>query len=67
MWLDETITDLFEAGLVNNHLNLVYKLNEKNKVDVVTPYGLSDRVEIDKIGMQGENLAPLECSVQVDT
>ena len=34
---------------------------------VVTPHGLTDRVEIKKIIMQGENFAPLECSVQVDT
>ena len=67
MWLDETINDLFEAGLVNDNLNLIYKLNEKNKVAVVTPHGLTERVEVSKIVMQGENLAPLECSVQVDT
>ena len=67
MWLDETINDLFEAGLVNDNLNLIYKLNEKNRVAIVTPYGLSERVEIKKIVMQGENLAPLECSVQVDS
>ena len=35
MWLDETINDMFEAGLVNDNLNLIYKLNEKNKVLIV--------------------------------
>ena len=67
MWLQETINDLFEAGLVNDNLNLIYKLNEKNNVAVVTPQGLTERVEISSIVMQGENFAPLECSVQVDT
>ena len=67
MWLDETINDMFEAGLVNDNLNLIYKLNEKNQVAVVTPHGMTERVEINRIVMQGENLAPLECSVQVDT
>ena len=67
MWLDETINDLFEAGLTNNNLKLIYKLNEKNKVAVVTPHGLTDRVEMEKIVLQGENFAPLECSVQVDS
>ena len=62
-----TINDLFEAGLENSNLNLIYKLNEKNKVAVITPHGLTERVEINKIVMQGENLAPLECSVQVDS
>ena len=34
---------------------------------VITPHGLTERLNISKIVMQGENLAPLECSVQVDT
>ena len=67
MWLDETVNDLFETGLKNDNLNLIHKLNENNKVAVVTPHGVTDRVDIDKLVMQGENLAPLECSVQVDT
>ena len=41
--------------------------NEENKVVVVTPFGLSERVDINRIVMQGENLAPLECAVQVDS
>ena len=67
MWLDETFNDLYETGLKNDNLNLIYKLNENNKVAVVTPHGLTERVDINKIVMQGENLAPLECSVQIDT
>ena len=67
MWLEETVNDLFETGLQNDNLNIIYKLNGTNKVAVVTPHGLTERVEINKIVMQGENLAPLECSVQVDT
>ena len=67
MWLEETLNDLFEAGLQNDNLNVINKLNEKNKVSVKTPHGLTERVIIEKVVMQGENLAPLECSVQVDT
>ena len=67
MWLNETVNDLFENGLKNENLNFIYNLNKNNKVAVVTPFGLTDRVNIDNIVMQGENLAPLECSVQVDS
>ena len=35
MWLEETINDMFEAGLVDDNLNLIYKMNEKNKVEKV--------------------------------
>ena len=47
MWLDETVNDLYETGLKNDNLNLIYKLNQNNKVAVVYPYGLTDRVDID--------------------
>ena len=47
-------------------MNMVYELNKNNKVAVVTPHGLTDRVDINKIVLQGEHLAPLECSVQID-
>ena len=67
LWLGETINDLYETGLKNDNLNLIYKLNENTKVAVVTSHGLTDRVDINKIVMQGENLAPLECSIQIDT
>ena len=67
MWLEETVNDLYETGLNNDNLNIIYNLNKNNKVAVATPHGLTDRVELNKLVMQGENLAPLECSVQIDT
>ena len=61
------MNDLYEAGLQNDNLNIIYKLNKNNKVAVITPHGLTERVQVERIVMQGENFAPLECSVQVDT
>ena len=37
MWLDETVNDLYEAGLKNDNLNVIYNLNQENKVAVVSP------------------------------
>ena len=47
--------------------NFPAHVSAESPVAVVTPHGLTDRVDINKIVMQGENLAPLECSVQIDT
>ena len=58
---------MFDAGLKIDNRNVIYKLNENNDVAVFTPHGLTERVKINKIVMQGENMAPLECSVQVDS
>ena len=67
MWLEEVVNDLYEAGINNDNLALIYEANKKDKVSVQTPHGPTERVIIEKIVMQGETFAPLECSVQVDT
>ena len=67
MWLEEVTNDLYEAGVKNRNLALIYEANKTNQVAVKTPLGLTDRIEVNNIVMQGETLAPLECSVQVDT
>ena len=41
------------------------KRNKDNKVAVKTPFGLTDRVKVEKIVLQGETFGPLQCSVQV--
>ena len=67
MWLEETINDLWEAGIQDDNLALIYKMNEEVKVAVKTPFGLTKRSSIGKVVMQGETFGPLCCSVQVDT
>ena len=66
MWLEDTINDLYEAGVTDDHLALIYKSNETNKVAVKTPCGLTDRIELNRLVLQGEIFGPLECSVSVD-
>ena len=67
MWLEETINDLWEAGINDNNLSLIYKMNEGVQVAIKTPFGLTERIPMEKIVMQGETFGPLCCSVQVDT
>ena len=67
MWLEDCLNDLYEAGVQNPNLALIHAANTKNKVAVKTPNGISERVTINDIVMQGEVMAPLECSVSVDT
>ena len=67
MWMDECINDLWEAGVQDDHLALIYEINSKVDVAVKTPFGLTERRQIEKVVMQGEVYGPLCCSVQVDT
>ena len=67
MWMEECINDLWEAGIQDDHLALIYKINEEVDVAVKTPFGLTSRKQIGSIIMQGEVYGPLCCSVQVDS
>ena len=58
---------LFEAGVDDDKFALLYEANRENYVAVQTPNGLSRRDTFKKIVMQGDVLAPLISSLQVDT
>ena len=63
---EEVINDLFDAGVKNDKLALLHKVNQVNKVAVKTPNGLSERKEVNNIICQGEPWGPIECSLQID-
>ena len=67
LWLEECINDLYDAGIQDDKLALIYEVNEKNQVAIKTPFGITPRVDINQIVLQGEVLGPLQCSVQVET
>ena len=67
MWLKECINDLYNSGVTDDNLNLIFEANRLNKVAVNTPVGITARVEVNEIVLQGEVFGPLQCSVQVDT
>ena len=67
MWLEETMNDLYEAGVTDENLAIIYQANKQINVAVKTPTGLTIREKIQKIILQGDVFGPIECSVSVDT
>ena len=67
LWLEECCNDLFEAGVNDDQIALIYKMNSKNQVAVKTPFGVSERKTVERIVLQGEVFGPLLCSVTIDT
>jgi hypothetical protein len=65
--LFECMNDLYEAGVNDDLFSLIYEANMVNNVAVQTPRGLSRREVFKDIVMQGDVLAPLISSLQVDT
>ena len=66
LWLHEVIKSLYQAGLNNDKLPLLFLENRNAQVAVKTPGGLSDRVNITNIIMQGSVWGSLCCVVLMD-
>ena len=66
MWLEEVMNDLYEAGVNDDKLALISKINESNEIAVQTPVGLTRRENVKNIVCQGDPWGSIECSISVD-
>ena len=68
LWLEYSINSLYECGLQNDKLNLIYNLNKTALVSVKIGTNVSKKVtQVDNVIMQGSVLAPLQCTVVQDS
>ena len=65
--LKQAISDVYETGLKDDNLSLVYKANSEIFMAVNTPDGLSERQTLKNIVLQGDTWGSILASVQVDT
>ena len=66
LWLHEVINCLYEAGFRNDKLPLLFLENNNAKVAIKSKEGLSSRVSIQHIIMQGSVWGSLCCVVLMD-
>ena len=64
MNLKESLSDLYNCGVQDDTLNILYQANKI--VDVKSPFGLTDEVTLDEVVLQGEVWGPILASNQVD-
>ena len=67
LWQDEVTSELFDAGVTDDKLALLHKINEINHVRVKTPVGLSDVRNVEKVICQGDPWGGIQCGNIVDT
>ena len=68
MWYSETGNDIFKAGVQDDKFILIANSNKECQIAVKTPWGgLTDRISLSELEMQGTVLSNIKCSVQVDT
>ena len=66
MWCEDVTNKLYEAGINDDKLAMLAKINESNDIAVKTPAGLTGRKNIKKIICQGDPWGSTECSLMVD-
>ena len=65
--LKQAISDIYEYGLDDDNLSLIYQANREIFMAVNTPGGISERQTLENIVLQGDTWGSLLASVQVDT
>ena len=63
--LNEAISDIYDSGLSNDTLGLVFKSNIEVSIAIKTLHGLTDRQTVRNTVLQGDKFGSLLASVQV--
>ena len=66
LWLDECINDLYEAGIQDDKLCLLYYQNKNARIAINTLNGRTERFTIQNTVMQGTVWAGLLCTCTMD-
>ena len=65
--LQEAISDIYDVGVNDDNLSLIYQANNDIRMAVNTPDGLSDRQKLQNVVLQGDTWGSILASVQVDS
>ena len=65
--LKQALSDLYDVGVVDNTLKLLYEANKEIKMAVKTPSGLTERQVVKDCVLQGDTWGSILVSVQVDS
>ena len=64
--MQECVNTLYEYGLNNDKLVLIYEERKHAKISIKIPTGLTERITIDNIIMQGTVFRSLICTAVMD-
>ena len=66
LWVEDCINDMFEAGLRNDKLPLLYIMNQNANIAIKNSWGLTERTNIRNIIMQGTTWESIFCTTSMD-
>ena len=65
LWLEDALNTLWDVGVENELLYIIYLLNKNGNITVNTPFGPPERFTIEKLVKQGTVLGPVLCSTSI--
>ena len=65
--LQQALSDIYDVGVNDDNLSLLYQGNKDVRMAVNTPSGLSERQSIENVVLQGDTFGSILASVQVDS
>ena len=66
MWLSESINDMYDAGMRDDKLCLLYQSNKNAKIVIKTSSGTTNSISISNKVMQGRVWGGLMCTATMD-
>ena len=67
LWPEECLSDLYQYGIQDHTINILYDGSLNTELAVRTPVGLTERKTVKKTVMQGDVWAPSMCAVIIDS
>ena len=67
LWLKECLNDIYDSGVQDDKLALLYSINSHVNVAIKTPIGKTTRKSIFNVITQGDVFSPILCGNLVDT
>ena len=64
--LKEALSDMYDAGVKDDNLTILYEANKEIRMAIKTQNGLTDRQSIENVVLQGDIFSSVLASVQVD-
>ena len=62
LWLEDCLLSLWDLGVSNQLIGMMFKMNQYANVTIKTPNGLTDKFGVERIVKQGTVLGPDLCS-----
>ena len=66
LWLKDSLVELYKAGCDIQDIQMIYKMNDGTVIEVETPSGMTEKLNVGEIVKQGTVLGPTLCCVTTD-